>query len=119
LTTTLSVLDRSGDIKIEWDHADPARREWARAEVERLRAAGYTFYLVDGTPADEVAAGGGTLVVRRLDAAEVVDPPADEPAPAPAPDDAPAATAPKRRGRPPKAQAADRQVVAARPLAGG
>lgn len=122
MMTRLSILDRSGDITITWDHADEAAREKARAEVKRLASLGYAFFLVDGTPADAVATGAGTLIVRRLTAEEVVEPPADESeteseasaAAPPPPIDAP--TGPKRRGRP---RNADRQTIAVRPLAGG
>lgn len=114
MLTTLSVLDRSGDITLTWDHSDEAARENARKEVERLWKAGYSFFLADGSPVDAIAAGAGTLIVRRLDADEVVTPPAPEPESPPAepPTDPPR----KRRGRPSKA---DRHVVAVRPLAGG
>jgi hypothetical protein len=114
MISTLSVLDRSGDLTLTWDHSDEAARENARQEVERLWKAGYSFFLANGSPVDAVAAGAGTLIVRRLDAAEVVaETPPDEPSePAEAPVDPPS----KRRGRPPKA---DRHVVAVRPLSGG
>lgn len=119
MLTLLSVLDCTGDLTITWDHSDAAQREDARKEVERLKSLGYSFFLAGGSPADEIAAGGGMLIVRRLDAEEVVQ--ADEreaPAADPAPADPPADPPRKRRGRPRK-DAADRHVVAVRPLAGG
>lgn len=118
MITRLSILDRSGDITITWDHADEAAREKARAEVARLASLGYSFFLVDGTPADAIASGAGTLIVRRLTADEVVDLPI-EGVPGETEGESPAtvpADPPKRRGRPRKA---DRQAIAVRPLQGG
>lgn len=118
MRSELSILDRTGDLTITWDHADPVARVKARLEVQRLKAMGYTFFLVDGSPADEINAGQGTLVVRRIEAEEIVGPigPGIERETAPA--DPPAEPSKKRRGRPPKV-AADRNVVAVRPMAGG
>lgn len=116
MMTVLSILGSSGDITVTWDHNDPAAREKARQEVERLRAAGYSFFLADGTPADAVAAGAGTLLVRRLEPPEVIDPPPSPAAPTSESDPPAADAAPRRRGRPPKA---DRHVVAVRPIRGG
>lgn len=118
MTTLLSILDGSGDFTVTWDHDNQEDREKARLEVERLRAAGYSFFLTDGTPADAIAAGAGTLIVRRLDASEVVDPLSTHTPdhPTVAADDQPTEPAKRRRGRPPKA---DRHVVAVRPLRGG
>lgn len=107
MTTTLSVLGRSGDMKLTWDHDDPAERDRIRAEIEILKSAGYSFFLVDGSPADEVAAGRGELIVRRLAAEEVL---------APAEPESAAEPQQKRRRRPPKSS---RNVVAVRPMAGG
>lgn len=78
MTTTLAVLNGRGDSKLTWDPADPGQCAAARAMVAELKASGYTFYLVAGGPADEVAAGDGALVVRKLDADEVVAPAALE-----------------------------------------
>ena len=39
-----------------------------RATVATMKAQGYAFFLIDGSPADEVAAGQGNLVVRRVEA---------------------------------------------------
>jgi hypothetical protein len=124
MQTTLSILDRSGDMTITWDHADEAARETARKEVEQLRSAGYSFFLVDGSPADEIVAGQGTLIVKRLSAEELIDPKEaetegrDDPTSSPEPiaEDAPK----KRRGRPKGVPSkSDRQAVAVRPLRGG
>lgn len=125
--TTLSILNHSGDLKLTWNHEDAAERERIRAEVEQLRAAGYTFFLVDGSPADEVTAGQGELVVKRLTADEVVEAPGDGPLPAVVAEEP--VPMPKRRGRPPKAKSGahtgtpvaepNRNIVAVRPLRGG
>ncbi|MFA6046278.1 MAG: hypothetical protein WC718_14940 [Phycisphaerales bacterium] len=76
---TLEVLDSSGHLTLEWDPNDETEIAAIRAEVARLKAAGYSFFLVEGTPADEVAAGSGSgkLVVRRID--DPADPPVQEP----------------------------------------
>lgn len=102
---TLSILNGQGDTKLTWDANDPTACDEIRRQVAALKDQGYLFFLVDGRPADEVAAGGGELVVRRMEAEEVAAEPA-EPAPT------------KRRGRPPRA-AQDQSVVAVRPLRGG
>lgn len=70
---TLCVLCDQGDIRITWDHSDPASVENARKEVMELKAAGYTFFLVDGTPADQVAAGQGALNARRVTAEALLE----------------------------------------------
>lgn len=75
---TISVLGPSGHVEIKWDAENEAEREEARRAVADLKRQGYSFFLVDGTPADEVTAGGGHLVVRRLEAAEVVEAATDE-----------------------------------------
>jgi hypothetical protein len=121
--TTLSILNGQGDQTITWDHSDPQQVAEARQTVAALAASGYTFFLVDGSPADPVDLGKGTLIVRKLTAAELTEVPAPEPAPPSEP--APEA---KRRGRPRKVPAApdtpgpelaERQAVAVRPLRGG
>lgn len=111
---TLTILDGSGDTTITWDHDDDAAREEARRTVADLKEKGYAFFLVDGSPADEVSAAAGKLIVRRLTAEEVT---------APLPEPEPEATEPgavdetsaliRPRGRPRK------QVVATRPIQGG
>lgn len=42
----IRVLNQKGDIKIEWDPADPASTAKAKEEWERLRRDGYRFYTV-------------------------------------------------------------------------
>lgn len=111
-TTELIVLSHEGDTTITWDDGDEKAREEARQTVADLRRQGYSFFLVDGRPADEITAGGGTLIVRKLTADEVLAPPQAEPGegePAVEPDQS---TRP-RKGRKPK------QVVATRPVSGG
>lgn len=105
----LIILSHEGDTTITWDDSDTKAREEARQTIADLKAKGYSFFLIDGRPADEITAGGGTLIVRKLTAEEVVEPPNDEPL-ATLPEAEPGH---KRRGRPRK------QVVATRPIAGG
>lgn len=50
-THELRILGAAGDTRLTWDVNDPASREKARAEIARMKAAGYLFFLVDGTPA--------------------------------------------------------------------
>ena len=110
-TTILSVLCSRGDLKLTWDHDDPESREKARAEVAALQEQGYSFFLTSGEPADSVQAGQGELVVKRLTADEVIEPPSK-----PVEVEAEAAEeTPKKRGRPKGV----RSVVAVRPLRGG
>lgn len=93
---SIEVLDRSGHLSLTWDWKDKASLASARAEVKRLKEAGYSFFLVDGPLAGEpVAAAGkrGELLVRRVD-------------------DVVAAVKPKR-GRP------SSKAVAIRPMRGG
>lgn len=115
-THELRILGAAGDTRLTWDANDPADRERARAEVARLRTAGYLFFLVDGTPADEVTAGNGELVARFATDADLLDPTpteAQDTAPAPTTDEPEPAA--KRRGRPRKTT----QAIATRPLRGG
>lgn len=107
----LIILSHEGDTTITWDDSDVKAREEARQTVTDLKARGYSFFLVAGRPADEIAAGGGTLIVRKLTAKEVIetgepDPETDEPEVTAEPER-------KRKGRPRK------QVIATRPIAGG
>jgi len=109
MQTELIVLDHTGHESLTWDHDDAEDRERARQLIADLKAAGYSFFLVDGTPADEVTAGQGKLLVRKLTAEQVTESPEQEsPAAEPEPKQQP-----KKRGRP------RRQVVATRPMAGG
>ena len=101
----IDVLNGSGHLTLEWDPNDEAAVARARAEVESLRAAGYSFFLTEDEPADAIAAGRGKLLVKRTD-----DPVGD--LSEPEPEDAPVVKQ-KRRGRPP------REAVAVRPMRGG
>ncbi len=118
MRTTLSILNGQGDQTIHWDHTDPKQVAEVRQTVASLAAAGYTFFLVDGSPADPVDLGKGTLIVKKLTAAELTEEPPSGPA-------EPALATPetKKRGRPRKAAAeaepTERQAVAVRPLRGG
>ena len=81
----LYILDASGHLTLTWNPDDAADVARARAEVENLRAAGYSFFAIEGAEGvDELERGKGHLVVRRAD--QVVQ---ETPA--------------KRRGRPRKA----------------
>lgn len=64
---TLEVLNGSGHLSLSWDPENEREVAEARAEVERLKAAGYSFFLVNDGPADEVAAGHGALDVVRIE----------------------------------------------------
>jgi len=62
---TLHTLDRTGDLTLVWDPADPEETEKARAEFERLKAAGYAFFTDAGRPRLKARADGkleGALV---------------------------------------------------------
>lgn len=110
----MAVLDHSGHLSVEWDPNNEAEVAGAREEVERLRSLGYSFFLTSGERADEVAAGRGKLSVRRVDdPIAAMAPP--EPPEAPEPDTIGLA-APRRRGRPPKAET---EAIAVRPMRGG
>lgn len=63
----LQILDSSGDLTLTWNPEDPEDVARARAEVDRLKAAGYTFFAVVGaTGADEIECGNGELIVRHI-----------------------------------------------------
>lgn len=113
-THSLEVLGRQGHLTLTWDEADPAAVAEARAEVARLRDAGYAFFLVDDTPADEVAAGRGTLRCRRVDA-----PPGLDVVAPPDPPVEPEASEPPVNPRRGRALPHTTRTVAVRPQAGG
>lgn len=111
MITTIHVLNSEGDIKVTWDHTSPEEVEKARAEILALKDAGFTFFLIDGTPADEVAAGQGALNARRIEVEELLSAAAPEQDPQPS-DPAAVATAPPKRGRPKSSPAASVERVA-------
>lgn len=127
---TLTILDRTGDTKLTWDPENAAEREEARRTVADLKAKGYSFFLLDGRPADAVTAGDGAIVVRKLTAAEVVDDDTEpEPESAPEPDATPSGPVQdpspelcqcgKPKGHRGRCPTKPRNVVAVRPVAGG
>ncbi|HXJ56433.1 MAG TPA: hypothetical protein VNU68_07185 [Verrucomicrobiae bacterium] len=105
-THELRILGAAGDVKITWNHDDQADRAKARAEVARLKAAGYLFFLLDGSPADEVSSGNGELVAHIASDEEIIAP---EPAETPAEPEV-------RRGRP---KGAVKKAIAVKPMRGG
>lgn len=110
MKTNLSVLNSSGDMKITWDHSKPEECEMARQQVSLLKTQGYTFFLVDGQPIDEVSSGQGTLLVRKITVEELVE----------SAKESEKEIAKKRRGRPAKTPPTpDQNVIAVRPLRGG
>lgn len=45
----IRVLNQHGDVKVEWDPADPESTKQAREEFARLKKDGYQFYEVAET----------------------------------------------------------------------
>jgi hypothetical protein len=65
---SLHVLNGEGDLTLTWDPKKPDEVANAREEVARLKKAGYTFFVVAGSPGkDEIEQGNGFLIVRRID----------------------------------------------------
>jgi hypothetical protein len=117
MTTNISILNGKGDTSLTWDHDDPIQIEAMRTMVADLASKGYQFFLVNGKPADTVAAGQGHLVVKKLTAQEIVEPVEESKTPDTpllAIADTPEPT--KRRGR---AKKGEQNVVAVRPVRGG
>lgn len=119
ILSRLTVMDGSGDTELRWDPLDPDEVEAMRATVETLRTKGFVFFLVDGRPADEVTAGNGGLVAKRIQAEEVVESILAQPVP-------PAAARMGRRRKSaltpdatPPQPPPDREVLAHRPMRGG
>lgn len=104
---TLERLGAEGHLSLTWNPDDAAEVARAREEVLGLKKLGYAFFLIDGTPTDEVAGGKGQLEARRVGAEEVLA--------AAAALAAETGGAPKRRGRPP----GQGRAVATRPMRGG
>lgn len=48
------MLTQAGDIKVEWDPADPDSVAKAREEFDRLKADGYNFYEAATTKSKQV-----------------------------------------------------------------
>ena len=101
----IAILNSSGDLRLTWDPSSLEEVLRARDEVQHLKAQGYSFFIVDGQAADEVAAGRGELAFRRTDE-PLTETPVSDPAPEPG------AETNRRRGRPPKA-------IAIPPMRGG
>lgn len=99
MITTLHFLNETGDLKLTWDTSSPADVERARKEVLELKGQGYSFFLVTGEPADEIAAGQGVLDCRRVDAEELLTGATASAAPAQEKTPAVEAQAEPRRGR--------------------
>ena len=98
---TLTVLNQDGDFEIKWDPSNDAEVEKTRTAIADLRASGYSFFLIDGRPADAVTAGAGALEVRRVDGEELVQPETSDSSP--------------KRGR----RSAKTEAIAVRPQRGG
>lgn len=107
----INVLGAGGHLSLDWNPDDPTQVAAIRAEVERLRAAGYTFWLTEDVPADEGDAGGGHLIVRS--ATEMLVSQIDDPVSELSAVDETAPDEPRRRGRPRRA------VTAVPRMAGG
>ncbi len=71
---SLEVLGAKGHLTIKWDPANEEDANHVREEIQRLKAAGYSFFTSDDQPADEVTAGKGELTFRRIEAEEVTKP---------------------------------------------
>lgn len=116
----IAVLCSQGDLKITWDPSDDAEVAGARAEVAKLKEMGYSFFVADGQPADEVSAGGGELTFRRVEAEVFFGSggtyvrSADAP---PAFEEPTARTPPAKRGR--RTNAEIRAGIAVPPMRGG
>ncbi len=119
--STVHVLDATGDITISWTAEDPKSIENARKEIMALKEAGYSFFVTDGRPADEIAAAGAEcrLLGRRIEAEEII--PAPVAAATTAVSGMGVVNEPKRMGRRPKSAPAQSEaiVTAVRPLRGG
>lgn len=76
---TLEVLNGSGHLTLTWNPDDATEVARAREEVAKLKAAGYQFFLVDDGPADEVVAGHGSLIVKRLEDPTEAEAPIESP----------------------------------------
>lgn len=60
MTSTLSILDQSGDTRIEWDASNPVEVAAARAAFKVAKDKGYLAYKAE-------EGGGRGEVIRRFD----------------------------------------------------
>jgi predicted helicase len=51
---SITILNRTGDERIDWDPADPDEVRKAAAEFERLKGEGYNFYAVEDAKGKQV-----------------------------------------------------------------
>lgn len=61
----LRILNQQGDIRVEWDPADPESTAHAKAEYDQLKKDGYKFYDVAETRGKQVtrwSKNAGTLL---------------------------------------------------------
>lgn len=116
MSNVISVLDSTGDFEIRWNDENAEEREQARRAVLDLKRQGYSFFLIDGSAADEVAAGKGALNCRRADPETLLAQQGLAEAEQGAAQEQAAETTSKRRGR--KA-GQPVQAVAVRPMRGG
>lgn len=61
----LTILDKTGDIRVEWDPDDAESTAKAKAEYDRLKQDGYNFYEVTetrGRPVKRWSKGAGRLI---------------------------------------------------------
>ena len=49
----LEIMNGSGHITLTWDPSNPDDVAKARKEIDDLKAAGYTFFAVVGSPGDD------------------------------------------------------------------
>ena len=54
MTGTMEIMDATGHVTLTWDIDKPETVETARAEFERLKAAGFAFFVDASEDAEEV-----------------------------------------------------------------
>lgn len=64
LTCELEILDPTGHVTLEWSPDDPESVEKARAEFERLTAAGFAFFTTSEEVAESIEPGDGLLLAK-------------------------------------------------------
>jgi len=67
----VNILDATGHTELRWDPEKPDECAGARETIQALKRQGFVFFLTDGRPADEVTAGDGMVLVRRLSPVEI------------------------------------------------